>query len=286
MKFENYKSWVRAIKEVRDNLFVVRYYLSAEGIARYNAYNTLLGLTDYCDTAVELMEFLGQKQLLRLDDQKNLSSHHLALPLRKLERLAKEEAAPGDSVIYQETIVNDVKIIEAAPSGLFSRKEFKVDLPNGASALVGRLFFWCNSTGDLRLPDGTPLLNRDINALPAGVVDLYQNYWVDGCGADLYTVTLNGTHGMLFVLLADDDWVEESHNIKHGVMTALRNTAAWLVMEDRLPEGCQILLMNRTDPDGSELGIFFPEAICDKVPAFTAQMSELSDAIYAKIAEG
>lgn len=115
MKFENYQAWVDAVKKERDKLFAVRYYLSTEGTARYSAYETLLGLTVYCDTAAELMEFLDQKHSLHIDTQKNLSSPHLILPLKNLELLAKEEKGSEDPIAHQNVHLNDVKVIEVSP---------------------------------------------------------------------------------------------------------------------------------------------------------------------------
>lgn len=155
-------------------------------------------------------------------------------------------------------------IIIADTLGIYAQKACTV-----LGQATGRLTFWCNCLGEINIPGKPQLYCGKVEELPPVVQTIYEQYQQDADGMSLYTVTLNDTPGMLFTMVICNDWVEE--NVDGNSLRAYRALkAATRNLRDsgQLPEEVQLLVLKDTDPDGHELGVFFPASVCDKVPEF------------------
>lgn len=144
----------------------------------------------------------------------------------------------------------------------------------------GRLFFWCNCLGEINIPGKPQLYCGTVEELPPEVQGIYERYQQDGDGMCLYTVSLNNAPGMLLTMVVCTDWMEEnaggnSDRAYRALEAATRN----LRDSQQLPEEVHLLALKETDPDGHELGIFFPAAICDRVPEFQKTAWDLSQKV-------
>lgn len=178
-------------------------------------------------------------------------------------------------------------IILADSAGIYEDKKFT--LMNQPAC---RLYYWCNCCGEISLP-GSSLVVGDPATLPSPVRELYDSYQEETSPFHTYTVTLNAQNGMMTTLLVDSNWVaedvfasgkDEASDKEMDVMyEALVRTAISLRDEEVLPTGCVILALKDTDPDGHELGIFFPAGICKSAfPEFKAaeNMKRVASNLY------
>jgi len=178
-------------------------------------------------------------------------------------------------------------IILADSAGIYDDKRFIL-----MNQHVGRLYYWCNCCGEIFLP-GSSSVEDNMEKLPSPVRELYDSYQEETGPFHTYTATLNAKRGMLATLLLDSSWVAEkvfasgkdkaSDKEMDAMYEALVRTAIYLRDKEVLPAGCEILALKDTDPDGHELGIFFPAEICkDNFPAFKEPeiMEEFAEFLY------
>lgn len=84
-KINSYTEWKQAIEREYGPLREVGcLYLNDRGKARLKAFDTLLRLTDFCDTAEELLESVDA---LDEHDRTQLQNGDAALPIRALRRI-------------------------------------------------------------------------------------------------------------------------------------------------------------------------------------------------------
>lgn len=172
------------------------------------------------------------------------------------------------------------RIIFANEFGIYEKVCTIMDQP------AGRLTYWCNCLGEINVP-GKPLsYSGHIDELPPDVQALYNAYQTETDGFHLYTVSLNGVNGMLFTLLVDKEWVEDSlENDMSSAYDALKAVALRIRDSEKFHSDVIILALEDTDPDGHELGIFFPARICEQVPEFLKTSVEFGEQIYQWIAD-
>lgn len=131
---------------------------------------------------------------------------------------------------------------------------------------VGRLFFWDSIAFDYLL---TPI--RKLKETYEEVLE------------DAFLVSLNGVDGLLFKISIDEEWMEDIRKDSETVFEAMTDLVYRGFSYDDLPEGCTVLLLKNTNPDGHELCFFFPEKICTKVPAFWEFYHVFAAEIFKKI---
>lgn len=150
---------------------------------------------------------------------------------------------------------------------------------------TGRLTIWCNSLGEINIPGKPQLYCGKVEELPPVVQTIYEQYQQDADGMSLYTVNLNDAPGMLFTMVICNDWMEENVGGNSArAYCALMTVARDLRDSGQLPGEVQLLVLKDTDPDGHELGVFFPAAVCDKVPEFQRASWDFSQKILTDMA--
>lgn len=147
---------------------------------------------------------------------------------------------------------------------------------------VGRLYYWCNSIGEINIPGRNPDDCATLEELPADAANLYERYQQEDDGMHLYTVNLNGVNGMLFTMLCDVEWVKGTLKLDmDDAFELVCQTVVRVSNEKTLPKECTLLALKGTNPDGHELGVFFPADACGYIPAFDE--AKFSDSIYASM---
>jgi len=160
---------------------------------------------------------------------------------------------------------------------------------NQSQTLMGKsvsaLYYWCNCLGEINIPGAAPGYVGKEEEIPPYIAQLYHEYQKEGNYLHCYTVTFNRRPGMLFTLLIDNDWQNRETNISVPLLPALVRTANRILKNNKIPEGFEVLVMHETDPDGSELGFFFPFDICEYVPKFAELGDAFADYVYKTIKE-
>lgn len=153
-------------------------------------------------------------------------------------------------------------------------------------ALYGRnrILYWCNACGDVNLP-GEPespapgILLHSKDMLPKRILTLYEKFWSDDFGANLYVVTIDGIDGMAAAYLLDRSWVADildeadytgrlsKEKAWETFTTCAKDYASKLATktaEGKELEHASILFGDDTEPDGHEIMIFIPADHCEE----------------------
>lgn len=169
------------------------------------------------------------------------------------------------------TIMNQYgknSIIIADADGLYEDKVYTL-----LGHEAGRLYYWCDSTGKINIPGRSPCDESRSWELPPSVASLYNMYQTKGKGMRVHTVTLNGETGMLYTMLLNSDWVNSSLNISMDeAFDEIVRAAICVSTDGSLSDGCAILVLKDTDPNGYELGVFFPDKSCKELCNFYPQL--------------
>lgn len=183
--------------------------------------------------------------------------------------------------MYETKQIGNHTIIFADSEGIYKHNEEL--LKQGAPDT--RLFYWCNSLGEINVPGSPDLMHCGAEEdLSPAAARLYEKYQMDTDGMRTYTVRFNGEDGILFTALVDDDWVEDVLKTRtSNLFPILRAAAETLPEQDELFQHCDILALDQTAPMGSELAFFFPESEEDALRAFAKQTNGLSDLVYQRI---
>lgn len=147
-----------------------------------------------------------------------------------------------------------------------------------------KLYYWCNSMGEVNLPDGQPRAGwpDELEHLPSNVRAIYENYHEETDWMHMYIARFDGVDGVLFTLLIDDNWVKEAGGDISSVFHVMKIVAADIERLNPLFQHCDIFALDRTDPIGSEMAFFFPPTELDSVREFKAKTKELAEMIYGE----
>lgn len=161
------------------------------------------------------------------------------------------------------------------------------------------LYYWCNAVGDLNIP-GYPLLAcPTADKLPPDVREVYEKYWSENGWECRYVVTCDGETGLLLNYLFDHSWIKDMIEEKElkpfsdedrSKLLHIAVDATVGIVEDyirsKTEKRFEILVGYDTDPDGDELGVFFPiselennafvDTDCEDMPVD----KELSEIVY------
>lgn len=141
------------------------------------------------------------------------------------------------------------------------------------------LFFWCNSTGDIRMPgDGEHYVVHKPTDLPPAVRQLYEAYQTETGECMRHVVSYAGAPGMLLAALydksyyrdiCDDNGIKDlttaQETILMDVAYQLLSRRANEMMQDPVFAGCTCFVGYNTDPDGHELGLFVPLSVVEGI---------------------
>ncbi len=83
----NYEEWKSAVQAEVDKLRAVRPYLNKSGEDRLNVMIELLSLSDFCDTAAELVEWIKTREGLNRYENEHLNSAHAQTPIHRLQKI-------------------------------------------------------------------------------------------------------------------------------------------------------------------------------------------------------
>lgn len=128
------------------------------------------------------------------------------------------------------------------------------------------LHYWCNAAGDINIPDADPAYCGKPEEMPLKAKDLYLHYWTEDMGTCMYVVEMNEQYGLAFTFLFDSatcaDYAKKSEetindNDMRRMLCAIEDSAKFYEKDERLC-GCEVLVGDKTDPDGHELMFFFP----------------------------
>lgn len=148
---------------------------------------------------------------------------------------------------------------------------------------ASKLYYWCNSMGEINLP-ADPMSIANPKDLPEVPWHLYETYQEETDWMRMYTVRFDGKEGILFTVLIDDNWVtRETGATVNAAFPVVKAVAEEAPQLDALFQNCDILAMERTDPDGSELAFFFSVDECDRVPEFRENTSRLAKMLYDRL---
>lgn len=127
-----------------------------------------------------------------------------------------------------------------------------------------QLFYYCNTCGDINIPNTDPLSIHQSDELPLREQNLYENYWGEGFGCHMYVVKYRNNTGMILGFLFDESYLcdllnknEVSDEDMSRFYTAISDYANLLEQSNKIA-GCEVLIGNNTDPDGHELLVFVP----------------------------
>lgn len=167
------------------------------------------------------------------------------------------------------------EVILADANGIY---EEPVRLADGV--LPRRLTYYCNALGEINVPGKDPTYCGTVEELPPDAQAIYEAYQVEG----IYTVSLNGVTGMLFSMCITDEFAaEHADGDAHLVYRAIRKVAEDIRDDRVFPAEAVLLALESTDPDGHELCVFYPAAICDKVPEALKHAAAFCERVYAAI---
>lgn len=126
------------------------------------------------------------------------------------------------------------------------------------------LFYYCNTTGDINIPGSGVLSVHEVDKLPLKARNLYENYWFEGGGCNMYVVRYKDDIGMILGFLFDESYLCDflkKDEVSDEEMTKFYNAIsdyANLLERSNKISGCDIFVGENTDPDGHELLVFVP----------------------------
>ena len=126
------------------------------------------------------------------------------------------------------------------------------------------LFYYCNSCGEINIPNTDVFSYHDVDELPIKERNLYENYWSDAYGFQMYVVNYNGNAAMALNFLFCETYLSDILNkdkINDTDMQMLYNAIsdyAKILEKDKIVAFCDIAVGDYTDPDGHELLVIIP----------------------------
>ena len=132
-----------------------------------------------------------------------------------------------------------------------------------------QLHYWCNAVGEINLKED-PFRIGDKEALPEMAQELYDSYWSEGSGCNMYVAEYSNLTGMILCILCDYSWASDMLSKKESELDAHDKHALYraakaqgLAVEAWISEafpgaGIEVWLGEDTDPDGHELLVFIP----------------------------
>lgn len=155
------------------------------------------------------------------------------------------------------------------------------------------LKYLCNSCGEVFDPeDSRPeqlCVAEPEKIMNAKELVLYQQYWEEGLGCQMYVMRVKGEPAIGLGYLFDEGWCEEliAKKVKQNLpVTADQMKECWMprlyqAVNDAAQElignmvpGCDIYLGNMTDPDGHEMVIIVPYDKRENVRSIADQLYE------------
>lgn len=95
MKIKSFDDWKSSVAAERRKLNEVRYYLNAQGSERLRVFSVLENLSDFCDTAGEMVAWIDSRERLDRWDIKAIESDHARPAIAALRRIVKTESVQG-----------------------------------------------------------------------------------------------------------------------------------------------------------------------------------------------
>lgn len=150
------------------------------------------------------------------------------------------------------------------------------------------LFYYCNACGDISIPDTDPWSIHESAELPLRERNLYENYWMEGVGCNMYVVRFYNQTAMALTFLFDDGYCSDILGMDCAqtedmdrFYNAMCDYAKMLKSDAKL-KGCDILVGNNTDPCGHELVIIVPYELRGRIK----QLAEYLDQhVYSSVEE-
>lgn len=125
------------------------------------------------------------------------------------------------------------------------------------------IFYYCNTCGDVNIPNTDPFSYHKAEELPLEEHDLYDNFWREGRGCNMHVVNYEGNSAMALGFLfqngyCDDLTGHESNSHERETFWKDVSEEAEKLSLDAALQDCDILLGEDTDPDGHEILIVVP----------------------------
>ena len=148
------------------------------------------------------------------------------------------------------------------------------------------LFYYCNTCGDINIPNTDPMSYHDVDELPIKERNLYENYWYEGAGCHMYVVNYQGNPAMALGFLFDElylsDILGKTDVTKEDMSVFYEAVCDYAKMLERKEEVifCEILVGEDTDPDGHELLVIIPYERKSKIKEIA---SFLDNEVYSTV---
>lgn len=126
------------------------------------------------------------------------------------------------------------------------------------------LFYYCNTCGEINIPNTHPLSYHDSDELPLRERNLYENYWYEGAGCCMYVVNYNGNAAMALGFLFDEGYLcdilhkDEVDNADMEVFYDAISDYAKMLENNEMLSYCDVVVGKNTDPDGHEIVVIVP----------------------------
>lgn len=125
------------------------------------------------------------------------------------------------------------------------------------------LFYYCNSCGEINIPNTDIFSYHDVDELPLRERNLYENYWSDAYG-QMYVVNYNGDAAMALGFLFNDGYLcdilhknEVNNEDMEMFYDAIYDYAKMLENNEMLSY-CDVAVGKDTDPEGHEIIVIVP----------------------------
>ena len=154
------------------------------------------------------------------------------------------------------------------------------------------LFYMCNACGDVNDPN----IPHDLEShMPEEVMtpeeqELYDNYWTEGGGCQMYVLRIKGKAAMGLCYLFDTEWAQDIVREKKGISSPVTEddiNQVWMLRMfsavfraaekkiQKLVRGCDIYLGDWTDPDGHEMLVVVPYEMRDQIENISKMLYEV-----------
>lgn len=126
------------------------------------------------------------------------------------------------------------------------------------------LYYWCNTCGDINIPNMPLLYCGEIDELPMKQRNLYENYWYEGAGCNMYVVDYKGKPAMALGFLFDYSYLSDllnNNDVSNEDMEVFYNAicdCGMMLEKNEHALDYEVLIGKDTDPDGHELLFVVP----------------------------
>lgn len=143
------------------------------------------------------------------------------------------------------------------------------------------MFYYCNSCGEINIPNTDPLSYHDVDELPMKERNLYENYWSDNYGFQMYVVNYKGNAAMALGFLFNECYLsdilhkDEVNDIDMKVFYQAISDYAKMFERDEVLSFCDVLVGEDTDPEGHDLIVIVPYERRSEIEKIAKELDEI-----------